>query len=521
MSDTVLSRVSRQSLLSEASLSSAQAQVDQLVGSFAEETFNLRGLAAMAVGSSFYRLGRIGTLAMVSHAPRMAPLLNLASYGVGLACEVTGFLGANDLTQAPSYRARGTYFERWRTSFVQFGFLKFGAAAGGGQNLLTRHLFQDTSMVVGHQLTARWGWTPDPQGNIAQQFLHAEALNLQMTAGMGLVYHAAPTLPAWERGLDLALRSQLHSPHLPSSFFGRPGAFAAAEETGRAEIRLPSEAFSNRATPSWTEAWMSQLSEGGGRKPESRDFVAELYCLLREHYLIALNLRDVPGTDPIFPEREMRKQGIQERVITLLADLEAQQRKGEVDFSFLGEILRHESFPVTLLWEISRLHPSPQIRHMASEIMSRVEEGDDFSGYKPLTAHSALVYSTPETRYGNPSLRLNLRLTLSSMEQARERFGAMVDTLRVMKEDIRAHQILLTVPKISGKDYHAYAYGIAQEVTRTLEQHPHFPDFSELRYVTLIFQNNDRESLDYFHFVPVSPTGNNFRLIRSDNYSRP
>ncbi|MFO1520228.1 MAG: hypothetical protein U1F57_11310 [bacterium] len=43
-------------------------------------------------------------------------------------------------------------------------------------------------MVAGHQLTARLGWTSAPEGSLAEQFLHAEATNLQLGAGMSLLH---------------------------------------------------------------------------------------------------------------------------------------------------------------------------------------------------------------------------------------------------------------------------------------------------------------------------------------------
>jgi len=50
------------------------------------------------------------------------------------------------------------------------------------------------------------GIEPRPNGTLAEQFLHAEATNLQIGAGMALAHRFAPGINALERGLDLTLR---------------------------------------------------------------------------------------------------------------------------------------------------------------------------------------------------------------------------------------------------------------------------------------------------------------------------
>jgi hypothetical protein len=62
-------------------------------------------------------------------------------------------------------------------------------------------------MVAGHQATGVFNLAPKPEGSFAEQLLHAEATNLQLGAGMGLVHALSPQLSAMERGLDLTLSS--------------------------------------------------------------------------------------------------------------------------------------------------------------------------------------------------------------------------------------------------------------------------------------------------------------------------
>src|SRR4030095_14461073 len=69
------------------------------------------------------------------------------------------------------------------------------------------HLFQDTAMVLGHQVSGVLGIAPRPTGSLAEQFLHAEATNLQIGAGMALVHRMTPGFQGLERGLDISLSS--------------------------------------------------------------------------------------------------------------------------------------------------------------------------------------------------------------------------------------------------------------------------------------------------------------------------
>ncbi|MFO1520201.1 MAG: hypothetical protein U1F57_11175 [bacterium] len=218
MTVDVLSRFAETSLASEAGLTGFQSQVDGWVGRFAEEACDWRNLAAMGVGSLFYRLGRMGTLAAGARGGALlAPVVSVASYGVGLASEVTAYETVSGAL-SPGFRVReGEFWNRWRTSFLQFGLLKWGAAWGGGQNVLLRHALQDTALVTGHQLSARLGWVPAPEGDLAQQFLHAETMNLQLEAGAALFHAAAPGFSALERGLDLSLQASERG--IPSAVF--------------------------------------------------------------------------------------------------------------------------------------------------------------------------------------------------------------------------------------------------------------------------------------------------------------
>jgi hypothetical protein len=203
------------SLLSRASASPSgltplQSQVDGLVGGFARQATDWRSLAAMTAGGMTYRLGRMGAMA--------AGTGRLASVGIGLGAEVTAFEMTNrSLSSLTGETHSNPNLWRWDgqggirqgllSSLVTFGTLKGAGRLAQGENVVVQHLLQDTGMVLGHQVSASFGITDRPQGTLAEQFLHAEATNLQMGAGMTLAHSVAPGIQGLERGLDLSIRS--------------------------------------------------------------------------------------------------------------------------------------------------------------------------------------------------------------------------------------------------------------------------------------------------------------------------
>ncbi|MFO1518978.1 MAG: hypothetical protein U1F57_04845 [bacterium] len=219
-----------------APLTSTQKGVDRAVTGFVDEASNWKTLAAMATGSFFYRVGRIGTMAMAAKAPLAAPVLEAVSYGVGLSAEVTAFQGVNDFLNPTGAKGQ-SYGARWRTSFLQFGLLKMGGSFAAGQNLIAQHAFQDLSMVAGHQVAAKLGWATAPEGSFGEQLLHAEITNLQLGAGMSLLHSFAPGLTALEKSLDLSLRAPSFHDYEGGIRFLKllPSALRPATVTGEAE----------------------------------------------------------------------------------------------------------------------------------------------------------------------------------------------------------------------------------------------------------------------------------------------
>src|SRR5262249_46627829 len=156
-----------------------------------------RTLAAMTAGGITYRLGRVGSLA--------AGTGRLASAGIGLGVEVSAFEMTNRsltaLTGASSFHpnlwpweGQGGIRQELLSSLITFSSLKSTAQLAEGENVVVQHLLQDTGMVLGHQISAAFDATSRPTGSLMEQFLHAEATNLQLSAGMALAHSVAPRI---------------------------------------------------------------------------------------------------------------------------------------------------------------------------------------------------------------------------------------------------------------------------------------------------------------------------------------
>lgn len=200
-------------------MTSTQAKVDEAVGHFVEQAADWKSLAAMSAGSFFFRLGRMGTLALGSRAGAvLSPVVQGTSYVFGLGSEVVAFEGTSRaLAYATGdrsnphlfdWKGQGGLWEGFQNSFVNFGTLKIFGHLGHGQNFVVSNLMSDLGMVGGHELAHRLGLAPAQEGTFFEKMAHAHLTNLQMAAGMGLMGEMIPQIHGVERALDLQLRMQ-------------------------------------------------------------------------------------------------------------------------------------------------------------------------------------------------------------------------------------------------------------------------------------------------------------------------
>ncbi|MBL7685307.1 MAG: hypothetical protein JNK65_04640, partial [Deltaproteobacteria bacterium] len=236
-SDSLLARLASNSLDSTPELSSTQRTIDQAIGSATHELTNWHALAAMATGSMFFRFGRMATLGLGSTLEAgtlMQAGVRTSSYLVGLSTEVAAFEGVSRLLARASgdisnpnlfrWSGAGGWSEGLRSSFVNFGFLKFMGHLGHGQNAIITNLTADLGMVGGHELAHHLGITPAQEGTFLERMVQAQITNLQMGFSMSLMGRLAPRLQAVERSMDLHMSTlaQPHAaqPHNSSTHFG-------------------------------------------------------------------------------------------------------------------------------------------------------------------------------------------------------------------------------------------------------------------------------------------------------------
>ncbi|MBL7684721.1 MAG: hypothetical protein JNK65_01635, partial [Deltaproteobacteria bacterium] len=221
-SDSLLSRLSASSF-EQSSLTSTQSFVDQSVSTFVQQTTQWQPVLAMMTGSLFYRFGRLATLGLGgSHS---IPI-SLASHGAGLVFEASSFefahRGLAHLSESsPSHgwnlSGRGGILEGIRNNLVNFGTLRLSASFTASQNVFLRNLVGDVAMVSGEEISHQLGFQSRPEGDLFQRFLHAQVIQTQLHLGNTLAFSFAPSLHAFERGLELSQPS-------PFENFSRPQA---------------------------------------------------------------------------------------------------------------------------------------------------------------------------------------------------------------------------------------------------------------------------------------------------------
>lgn len=195
-------------------LSHAQLKLDSFTESVSNQAGTSQTLIAITMGSLFYQIGRVGTLALASQVSRFAPALNLSSYGIGLGCEVLAFEGTNRALETLSenhtntnlwnWNGNGGWREGFTSTLFTLGSLKAFGNAFQNQHFLIQHFSSDLGMVGSQNALGILGWAPAPQGNILEQLAHAEVTCLQLAAGGHLLHMIAPGIRTVERNLNVS-----------------------------------------------------------------------------------------------------------------------------------------------------------------------------------------------------------------------------------------------------------------------------------------------------------------------------
>lgn len=207
--ESVLTRFSS---IENSTFNETQKIADQAVSGFLEGAVDPKTLAAMTAGGLAYRFGKIGTLLAGSHLGQgsiLPFLVRGSSYLIGFGAESFIFAGVNRGFKILDGQAPHQSFAKdWAHSALTLAPLKVFPALFREQNLPLQHLLTDAGMVTGNHLAYKFHVGEKPEGNLAIQFFHAEAMNWQMKAGMGLLHNLAPGLTAFEKGLDLSIQAK-------------------------------------------------------------------------------------------------------------------------------------------------------------------------------------------------------------------------------------------------------------------------------------------------------------------------
>lgn len=212
MGHTILDR--RSALSVGSNLTQTQIGLDSVVTRFNETAADPTLLPAMAVGSMAFRFAKLGLLetAAASGLAKLAPkiILTPSASLLALSAEVTAFRGTSHLLGSwagrPSYQ--GVFDPKgWKGSFTDFLALKTFGRMGSVNPVLT-HFAQANAMVLGHAASARLGFTDHRAGTYIERLAHAEATNMALGAGMGLMNKlSAGKITALEKATDVRIHS--------------------------------------------------------------------------------------------------------------------------------------------------------------------------------------------------------------------------------------------------------------------------------------------------------------------------
>lgn len=204
-----------------ASLSSSQIQLDQSLGHFNEQASDPISLASMSFGSLAFKTAHLAfwEFATVSKLSQVAPrfILQGGAKLFALSAEVSAFRSSvSKLTQLSSSTSIPDAFDSkgWRSTFIDFLFLKAGGALSRGQTIFLTHFAQAQAMVWGHGMSAKLGLIDSQAGSYIDQLAQAQATNMALAAGMAFAHRISPGLSRLEARMQVRLETQ-QKPALP------------------------------------------------------------------------------------------------------------------------------------------------------------------------------------------------------------------------------------------------------------------------------------------------------------------
>jgi hypothetical protein len=217
MSETFLSPVSHSNFTQSPDLTPIQVKMDGLVSTFVDRVMDGYPLAGFVVGGAARQVIRSGIFTLGRSLPMASklfvPLTHLAALGSGFAAEsiiVDAFpkigrvaLRGENISLLNLYGNEGLIDGATHSAISLFSF-KLAGVISAPLNSISQNIFQSTTMVAAHHISAQWGLLHPSRENEGFQWIEAEMTLLQLWVGMRILH---PLFPKRMEGAQYPSRS--------------------------------------------------------------------------------------------------------------------------------------------------------------------------------------------------------------------------------------------------------------------------------------------------------------------------
>jgi acetyl-CoA carboxylase biotin carboxylase subunit len=222
MSESFLSRVSHSHFTQNSDLTPVQSTMDGIVSTFVERTvdgYAFAGILCGGWGKSFFKYGTLrATQSLVPLAPKLLAPFSLAGAGViGFGAEAALFEFAPRTLRVASGNADFSHLQWYGEGGLRSGLahsavsligFRLAAIAGAHQTSLAQLLLQTTTIVGANRVSALLEITDSSRNNLGEQCAEAQAMVLQIWAGLGTLHQLAPNLVQVGQGKELSIQAR-------------------------------------------------------------------------------------------------------------------------------------------------------------------------------------------------------------------------------------------------------------------------------------------------------------------------
>jgi hypothetical protein len=221
MSETFLSSVSHSNFTQNQELTPLQIQMEGVISTFVDKAMGCYTLAGVVFGGAGNRLVASGTASLIrpflNFVPRtFAPLVRFSPAGTGFLAEAALFemspkglqvlTGRGELSLLSLYGENGL-IHGFAHSAANLLSLKLAGIATARQGFVVQNLSQSTAMIASEHALALLKIADKPREGLDIQFVAAQAIVLNLWAGMNVLHQLAPTLAPWEVAKNLKIEA--------------------------------------------------------------------------------------------------------------------------------------------------------------------------------------------------------------------------------------------------------------------------------------------------------------------------